>query len=102
MRREARRLERARTDDDIPGMGTAERAVDAVFLAPLDRGTTLWRAVAMLNERARTVMTLRWQEHMAHAEIAQILGTTEDAVKKVQRRALVTLARLLPDLLNER
>ena len=100
MRREVVRLDQEFADDEIPGMGMADNAPDAALLAPLDRGMVLWTAVAKLNERARTVITLRWQEQMSHAEIAGILETTEEAVKKVHQRALATLARLLPDLLD--
>jgi RNA polymerase sigma-70 factor, ECF subfamily len=98
--REAGRLNRAFDANEIPGMGTANDTPDAALLAPLDSGTALWTAVAQLNERARTVIQLRWRDQMAHAEIARLLGTTEDAVKKVHQRALATLARLLPDLLD--
>ena len=100
MRREVDRLDRAVTADEIPGMGAADDAPDAALLTPLDRGALLWSAVTQLNERARTVITLRWQEQLSHAEIARTLGTTEEAVKKVHQRALATLARLLPDLLE--
>jgi RNA polymerase sigma-70 factor (ECF subfamily) len=53
------------------------------------------RAIAELPERRRIAMTLRWKEDMSPLEIANVLGTTPEAVRVLLTRARADLAALL-------
>ncbi|MDB4873889.1 MAG: polymerase sigma-70 factor [Gemmatimonadetes bacterium] len=53
------------------------------------------RALAELPERRRIAMTLRWKEDMSPLEIANVLGTTPEAVRVLLSRARTDLAALL-------
>ncbi len=52
-------------------------------------------AVAQLPAEQQQVLHLRFVEGVSHAEVARILGRTEGAVRVMQHRALVALAKLL-------
>jgi RNA polymerase sigma-70 factor (ECF subfamily) len=68
--------------------------VDADYGQSLDR-MTLKPAVARLTADQRQVIELRFFEGMSTAQTAAAMGRSEDAVKKLQARALVNLRRLL-------
>jgi RNA polymerase sigma-70 factor (ECF subfamily) len=53
------------------------------------------RAIAELPERRRIAMTLRWKEDMSPLEIANVLGTTPEAVRVLLSRARAELTGLL-------
>jgi RNA polymerase sigma-70 factor (ECF subfamily) len=53
------------------------------------------RAIAELPERRRIAMTLRWKEDMSPLEIANVLGTTPEAVRVLLSRARAELGALL-------
>ncbi len=55
----------------------------------------LRQAVLLLNESQRDVIVLRFISGMPIADVAQALNKTEDAVKGLQRRALMTLRSIL-------
>jgi RNA polymerase sigma-70 factor (ECF subfamily) len=55
----------------------------------------LWSALRHLTDDQQNVIILRFVQGLSNAEIAQLLGKTEGAVKALQRRALEALARLL-------
>jgi RNA polymerase sigma-70 factor (ECF subfamily) len=66
--------------------------------AAAERGLTgeaLRRALQDLNEDQRDVIVLRFVAGMAVAEVAQALNKSEDAVKGLQRRALIALRTIL-------
>jgi RNA polymerase sigma-70 factor (ECF subfamily) len=52
-------------------------------------------AVSRLTEDQQQVIILRFVEEMSNAEVAEILGKTEGAVKALQHRALVALRQIL-------
>jgi RNA polymerase sigma-70 factor (ECF subfamily) len=58
-------------------------------------------ALALLPERDREVLVLRYLEQLSTREIATVLGLTEGAVKVRHLRALERLQRLLGDDLAE-
>jgi RNA polymerase sigma-70 factor (ECF subfamily) len=106
MRREAARYDGLHVGGNVPGMANDIDAPDDELSwrdgtgKDTARDAIIWDAINQLNERARTVMTLRWREQMRVADIAATLGISAGAVDKIQRRALDTLARMLPDLLE--
>ncbi len=55
----------------------------------------LQMALRQLTDEQQTVILLRFSEEMTSAEIAQVLGKSETAVKALQRRGLAALARYL-------
>jgi RNA polymerase sigma-70 factor (ECF subfamily) len=57
----------------------------------------LRQALAKLNEDQRDVIVLRFVAGMPIAEVAQALNKSEDAIKGLQRRALMALRELLAD-----
>jgi RNA polymerase sigma-70 factor (ECF subfamily) len=74
-----------------------ERA-DPVAHAELeDERRRLRRAIARLTPEQQQVIVLRFVEEMSNAQIAQILGKPEGAVKALQHRALTNLRAWLRD-----
>ena len=57
----------------------------------------LRQAILLLNENQRDVIVLRFISGMPIAEVAQALSKSEDAVKGLQRRALMTLRSILEE-----
>lgn len=55
------------------------------------------RALASVPERRRIAMTLRWRHELTPAEIAEVLGTTPEAVRVLLTRARQDLASLIGD-----
>ena len=53
------------------------------------------RALATVSERRRIAMTLRWRHQFTPAEIAEVLGTTPEAVRVLLARARQDLESLL-------
>lgn len=51
----------------------------------------LWKAIAKLPERWREGVMLRFVEGLSFADIGTVMGISEDAAKKLVRRALVAL-----------
>jgi RNA polymerase sigma-70 factor (ECF subfamily) len=70
----------ARADDVVPTNAEA---------------SSIQAAIEKLPPKQRRVLTLRFVYEMTPAGIAELLGTTPDAVRHVQHRALRTLAREL-------
>ena len=52
-------------------------------------------AISRLTEDQQQVIILKFVEEMSNAEVAEILGKTEGAVKALQHRALVALRQIL-------
>ena len=55
------------------------------------------RALSGVSERRRLAMTLRWRHDFTPAEIADVLGTTQEAVRVLLTRARQDLAELVRD-----
>jgi RNA polymerase sigma-70 factor (ECF subfamily) len=60
-----------------------------------DMDDVVQRALAGLPERRRIAMTLRWKHDLSPLEIAQVLGTTPEAVRVLLTRARQELTALL-------
>jgi RNA polymerase sigma-70 factor (ECF subfamily) len=71
-----------------------ERAANAAFSRVLDR-QSLEPALARLTPEQRQAIELRFMEGMSVAETATSMGRSEEAVKKLQARALANLRRHL-------
>jgi RNA polymerase sigma-70 factor (ECF subfamily) len=59
------------------------------------------RALSGVSERRRLAMTLRWRHDFTPAEIAEVLGTTQQAVRVLLTRARRDLADLVGDPRND-
>ena len=60
-----------------------------------DLDDAVTQALAGLSERRRVAMTLRWKHQLAGPEIAEVLGTTPEAVRVLLTRARQELSALL-------
>jgi RNA polymerase sigma-70 factor (ECF subfamily) len=69
---------------------------DAV-MASVDR-EELRQAIRRLNHDQQQVVVMRFVEGMSHAEVGQILGKSEGAVRVIQHRALQAMGKYLRSL----
>ena len=77
--------------ENLPAVsGNPDALVDITLTSAV-----LAKAVDRLNEDQRDVILLRFVEEMPIALVAQTLNKTEDAVKGLQRRALMALKEFL-------
>ncbi|GAB4086315.1 hypothetical protein GCM10028784_29450 [Myceligenerans cantabricum] len=65
-------------------------------------GDAMWKLLADLPRRQRTVLVLRYYESLSDPEIAAVLGTTAVTVRSHASRALATLRRVLPESMETR
>jgi RNA polymerase sigma-70 factor (sigma-E family) len=72
---------------DVPDSGAPD------LTGSVDTRDALWRAIATLPRRQRTVVVLRYYEDLSEAEIAVALGISAGTVKSSASRALATLRR---------
>ncbi len=91
--RSMQRRQTAPLDDPLlqDGLVATDDAIDTDFL----QNRLLWSALQQLTDDQQNVIVLKFVQGLSNAEIAQIMGKTEGAVKALQRRALEALARLL-------
>jgi RNA polymerase sigma-70 factor, ECF subfamily len=75
-------------------LGSQELRVDHAVEAHLS-SEHLTQCLAGLEESQRDVLVLRFIDGLSIAETARILHKTEDAIKGLQRRALLTLRSVL-------
>ena len=81
-------LEENLVTGEATASGSVERNLNAI---------TLRQALTQINEDQRDVIVLRFVAGMPIAEVAQALQKSQDAIKALQRRGLVTLRKLLTD-----
>jgi len=81
---------------DVPALGSftvpADEALDRA-----ERAATVREALGGLSERARMIVTLRWDRQLGYDEIAHVMGSTSAAVQMQMSRALKLLREQLPD-----
>jgi len=53
------------------------------------------QAVRRLSQDRQALLVLKHSEHLSNAEIAEILGRTEGAIKSLYRRTLISLRRII-------
>jgi RNA polymerase sigma-70 factor (sigma-E family) len=82
-----RRWRVERPTGEVPDTGEPDQT------ASIDTRDALWRALAALPRRQRTVVVLRYFEDLSEAEIAATLGISTGTVKSSASRALATLRR---------
>lgn len=84
-------------DDEMPSaMERPEKAAERALT-----GEELSRAVAQLGDDQRDVILMRFIEGMSGAEVAAALHKSEDAVKGLQRRALIALREIMTRTIPE-
>lgn len=91
--RSSKHRQTAPLDDPLLQDGLVE--TDEAIEADILQHRSLWFALQQLTDEQQSVIILKFVQGLGNAEIAQILGKTEGAIKALQRRALETLARLL-------
>jgi len=91
--RSLKRRQTAPLDDPLlqDSLVATDDAIDVDFL----QNRSLWSAVQQLTDDQQNVIILKFVQGLGNAEIAQVLGKTEGAIKALQRRALEALTRLL-------
>jgi RNA polymerase sigma-70 factor (ECF subfamily) len=87
-----------RSSQDLDGALLARQDSPSTQVARREEGVLLADALARLPEDYREVLILRHLEGLSFPEVAQRLGRTLDAVKKVWTRALDRLRRSLKDV----
>ena len=80
---------------DLDGGLLAKQDSPSKQVARREQGVLLADALALLPEDYREVLILRHLEGLSFPDVAQRLGRTLDAVKKVWTRALARLRRSL-------
>jgi RNA polymerase sigma-70 factor (ECF subfamily) len=76
--------------EDAHGLASADDIVEVV--AAREAGSAAWQAVARLPEDRRRAVVLRFVDEMSTAEIAEVLGRSEGAVRVLLHRALRSVA----------
>ena len=91
--RSSKRQQTAPLDDPLlqDDLVDTDDAIDIDFL----QHQSLQTALQQLTDDQQNVIILKFLQGLSNAEIAQVVGKTEGAVKALQRRALEALARLL-------
>lgn len=99
--RRRKRLPLAREEQQEAVAETVAAGDDLVSLDSRERAVAVRAALEQLPVSQRTVLHLHRFEQMSFAQIAQVLGTTEGAVKLRAFRAYETLRTLLRKSLEE-
>jgi RNA polymerase sigma-70 factor, ECF subfamily len=82
--------------DLVRALTPDQSLADAEILAG-ERELAVRAAVEMLPSRAREAVTLRWLHGLSHANVASVLGVSEEAARKLVARAANQLRMLLKD-----
>ena len=84
---------RVQTEDEVPEVaGQEESSAEQQAMDSLGQAGML-ALIERLSPEQRQVLTLKFLFGFANAEVAEILGKTEGAVKSLQHRALATLQK---------
>ncbi len=90
------RKERARRAASVDeGLAASEEQDPHRQAAHRDDARRMWEALVDLTDDQQQVISLRFIAGYSTAEVAELLGKTEGAVKALQHRALASLRRLL-------
>lgn len=80
--------------DDALGAADPERAVDDRVVAEQE-ASEVWAAINRLPEQQKTAMTLKLGEDLKLAQIGEIMGKSEGAIKLLIHRGMITLRQQL-------
>ncbi|MBA2389739.1 MAG: sigma-70 family RNA polymerase sigma factor [Geodermatophilaceae bacterium] len=76
--------------DDLPLASTSRAAPERVAERH-DTERTLWQAINALHEDRRQLLLLKFGDGLSNAQIGEVLGRTEGAVKSLYHRTLLAL-----------
>lgn len=76
--------------DDLPLVSKRREAPEQV-VERQDEARWLWRVIEELNEDRRELIRLKFAEGMSNAQIGELMGRTEGAIKSLYHRTLVSL-----------
>jgi RNA polymerase sigma-70 factor (ECF subfamily) len=76
--------------EDASGIAASDDICESA--AAREAGNAAWQAVARLPEDRRRAVVLRFVDEMSTAEIAEVLGRSEGAVRVLLHRALRSVA----------
>ena len=96
------RSRRQITSLDVLVMGALKRDEPAVLAEEREDQDMLLNAVRRLPPERQQVLILKFVEQISNAEIAQVMGRTEGAIKSLYHRTLVALRKDLADEWNGR
>ncbi len=95
-------LSAGRADSATLGDSIADGHADPVEVAEVeDSKQVLARAINLLGDRDKLVLTLYYYEGLTLAEIGQVFGVTESRVCQIHTRAVVQLRSKLTDLTRD-
>lgn len=76
--------------DGLPLLGRPREAPEQV-VERQDEARSLWQAIAQLNEDRRELLQLKFGDGLSNAQIGQVMGRTEGAIKSLYHRTLLSL-----------
>jgi len=81
-------------------MGSPKREEPAAVAEEREEQDLLLQAVRRLPSERQQLLILKFVEQMSNAEIAQVMGRTEGAIKSLYHRTLVALRKELASVGN--
>lgn len=97
--RSSERYAAAMEAGEYPGLALSSSPPD-VQMEHAEQQRIVWRAVRAMREPMRTVAVLRWSHGLSFADIADVVGISENVARVNASRALSVLRATLPDLLR--
>ncbi len=94
-------IDQYRRQPEHPPLALEEELMEGIGGSPeeiLERKLTsqeLRDSLSHLTEKQREVIILKFVDGLSNAEVAQVMGKTEGAIKSLQHRALTSLAGIL-------
>jgi RNA polymerase sigma-70 factor (ECF subfamily) len=76
--------------DDLPLISNWREAPEQVA-EQHDEERTLWQAINTLSEDRRELLTMKFGEGLSNAQIGNLMGRTEGAIKSLYHRTLISL-----------
>jgi RNA polymerase sigma-70 factor, ECF subfamily len=76
--------------DDLPLTSRGREAPEQV-VERQDEERSLWSAINQLNEDRRELLILKFGDGLSNAQIGELMGRTEGAIKSLYHRTLVSL-----------
>lgn len=76
--------------DDLPISSQRREAPDQL-VEQQDDARSLWNVINQLNEDRRELLLLKFGDGLSNAQIGEVMGRTEGAVKSLYHRTLLTL-----------